>query len=73
MRISTQKGDPGYDPDAYNKNIKIFCNGTHIPTAHTADTAEDVVLYYEQDGRGRIKTKEAVGKVVIEGLDTEKP
>lgn len=68
-RISTQIGDPGYDPEIHeNQELKIFCDGVHILTAHTADTVKGLVRYYEKDGRGRIKTKERQGKVEIRGL-----
>ncbi len=68
-RISVQAGDPGYDPDVHeNQELKIFCDNVHIPTAHTADTVEGLVLYYEKNEQGRIKTLEKRGKVEIRGL-----
>ena len=68
-RISVLAGTPGYDPDAHeNKELKIFCDDVHIPTAHTADTELGLVLYYEKDARGRIKTKDKHGKVEIRGI-----
>jgi len=43
-RISALPAERGYDPDAHeNKALKIFCDGVHIPTAHTADTVEGLV------------------------------
>lgn len=69
VRISTQKGDPGYDPMIHeNKNLKIFCDGEHILTAHTADTHLGIVWFYEKTPRGRIETKTVRGKVEIQGL-----
>jgi hypothetical protein len=69
MRISTQKDDPGYDPEIHeNKLLKITCNGLHIKTAHTADTDAGEVHYYQRDENGRMKTKIAHGKVEIKGL-----
>ena len=68
-RISVLPGDRGYDPDVHdNKDLKIYCNDVHIPTAHTADTVEGLVLFYDKDARGRIKTRELQGKVEIRGL-----
>lgn len=68
-RISTQVGDPGYDPDIHkNLELKIFCDGVHIPTAHTADTVTGTVWYYEKNAQGRIKTLTKCGKVEIRGL-----
>jgi hypothetical protein len=68
-RVSVLSSERGFDPGAYeNKELKIFCDGVHIPTAHTADTVEGLVRYYEKDGRGRIKTEEVRGKVEIRGL-----
>ncbi|MCK5604248.1 hypothetical protein KAR91_20335 [Candidatus Pacearchaeota archaeon] len=68
-RISTQLGDPGYDPDVHeNQELKIFCNDVHIPTAHTADTVEGLVWYYKKNEKGRIKALEKRGKVEIRGL-----
>ena len=68
-RISTQLDDPGYDPEIHeNKELKIFCDDVHITTAHTADTVKGLVLYYEKNEKGRIKTLEKRGKVDILGL-----
>ncbi len=68
-RISTQPGDPGYDPEVHeNLALQIFCDGQHIPTAHTADTTVGTVWFYEKNAQGRIKTLTAHGKVEIRGL-----
>ena len=68
-RVSVLAEERGYDPDAHdNKELKILCDGVHIPTAHTADTVEGLVRYYKRDARGRIKTEELRGKVEIRGL-----
>ena len=69
MRISTQKDDPGYDPEIHlNENVKIMCNGLHIKTAHTADTDLGEVHYYQRDEKQRMKTKTIHGKVEITGM-----
>lgn len=71
-RISTQPGDPGYDPDVHeNLDLKIFCKGQHIPTAHTADVAAGTVWFYRKNEQGRIKTLTVHGEVRIEGLSPE--
>lgn len=68
-RISVKAGDPGYDPDVHeNTNLKILCDGVHIPTAHTADTVAGTVWYHKKNEQGRIKTLEKHGKVEIRGL-----
>jgi len=68
-RISVLISERGYDPDAHeNKELKIFCDGVHILTAHTADTVEGLVRYYDKNARGRIKTLERRGKVEIRGI-----
>lgn len=68
-RVSVLIEERGYDPDAHdNKELKIFCDGVHILTAHTADTVEGLVRYYEKNTQGRIKTLEVRGKVEIRGL-----
>lgn len=68
-RISTQVGDPGYDPDIHkNLELKIFCNGVHIPNTHTADIVAGTVWYYEKNAQGRIKTLTKYGLVEIKGL-----
>ena len=69
LRVSTQKGDAGYDPEVHlNQNLRITCNGQNYPTAHTADTRLGTVWYYEKTTKGRITTKTAEGKVEIHGL-----
>lgn len=69
VRISTQKDDLGYDPECYlNEKLEIFCDNQKIATAHTADTDEGVVYFYERDAKGRMKTKEVRGKVEIHGM-----
>ncbi len=65
LAISTQPGDRGYDPEAHEKHIRIFCDNQHIPFAHTADVEAGTVKYYKKDSRGRIKTQELRGKVEI--------
>lgn len=68
-RISTQVSDPGYDPEIHlNQELKILCDDVHFPTAHTADTVEGLVRYYEKSTKGRIKTLEKRGKVEIRGI-----
>lgn len=68
-RISSQSNDPGYDPEIGQKEgLAIFCNGKHVPTAHTADTKLGLVRYYEKNDQGRIKTLEMYGLVEIRGL-----
>jgi len=68
-RISTQVSDPGYDPEIHlNQELKILCDDVHFPTAHTADTVEGLVRYYEKSTKGRIKTLERRGKVEIRGI-----
>lgn len=68
-RISTQVGDAGYDPEIHlNQELKILCDGIHIPTAHTADTEAGTVWYYEKNAKGRIKTLASHGKVEIRGI-----
>jgi hypothetical protein len=68
-RVSVLMSERGYDPDAHdNKELKIFCDDVHIPTAHTADTVEGLVRYYKKNEKGRIKTLEMRGKVEIRGL-----
>ena len=69
MRISTQKSDPGYNPEIHlNQKLEIFCDGTKIDTAVTADTDEGIVIYYGKNEKGRIIEKKAHGKVEIRGL-----
>lgn len=69
IRLSTQKSDPGYDPEIHeNTNLKILCDGKHYPSAHTADVSLGTVWYYEKNAAGRIKTLTAQGKVEIQGL-----
>lgn len=65
IAISTQPGNRGYDPDAHEKQIRIFCDGKHIETAHTADVEAGVVKYYEKNDQGRIKTRTMGGRVEI--------
>lgn len=68
-RISSQPGDIGYDPEiGQREGLAIFCDGTHIETAHTADTKEGLVKYYKKDDKGRIKTLVLYGKIEIRGL-----
>lgn len=69
MRISTQKNDPGYDPEIHLKEtIEIFVDGKKIETVHTADTDLGVVFYYVKNAKGRIETKSIEGEVEIRGL-----
>jgi len=69
MRISAIPGDSGYNEEAIRKDgLEIFCDGEKIETAHTADTDEGLVRFYEKDERGRIKTRERRGKVEIRGF-----
>lgn len=68
-RISSQPGDTGYDPEISKiEGLAIFCDGKHIETAHTADTEEGLVRYYEKNDQGRIKALEMRGKVEIRGI-----
>lgn len=68
-RISTQVGDSGYDPEIHlNLELKILCDGVHIPTAHTADIVAGTIWYYEKNAQGRIKTLTKQGRVEIRGL-----
>lgn len=65
LAISVQIGNRGYDPEAYKKQIRIFCDGQHIESAHTADVEAGVVKYYKKNDKGRMKTLEMVGEVEI--------
>ena len=65
LAISAQEGERGYDPDAHEKEIRIFLNGAHIETAHTADVEAGTIKYYYRDERSRMKTGEKSGKVEI--------
>ncbi len=67
--VSVKHGEPGYDPEIHeNTALKIFCDGKHIETAHTADTVKGVVKYHKKNEQGRIKTLVVHGKVEIKGL-----
>jgi len=69
IRISTQKGDDGYDPEVHlNQNLKITCDGILYATAHTADVYLGKVWYYEKTAKGRIATRVVEGKVEINGI-----
>ncbi len=65
IAISAQEGERGYDPDAHEKEIRIFLDGVHIETAHTADVEAGVVRRYFKNDKGRIKTEVLSGKVEI--------
>jgi len=68
--ISVQPGKKGYDPEIHeNTALKIFCDGSHIENAHTADTVAGTAWYYKKNEQGRIKTLEVHGKVEIRGVD----
>jgi hypothetical protein len=69
MRISTQKSDPGYDPEIHlNQKLEIFVDGKKIETAVTADTDEGFVLCYGRNAKGRVVEQKLTGKVEIHGL-----
>jgi hypothetical protein len=67
--ISAQPGELGYDPDLHeNTELKVYCDGQHVEFAHTANTLEGTVKYYEKDDRGRIKTRIRHGNIEIKGI-----
>lgn len=65
IAISAQDGERGYDPDAHEKQIRIFCDGEHIEAAHTADVEAGTVKYYYRNEKHRLKTGTHTGKVEI--------
>jgi hypothetical protein len=67
LAISTQPDGYGYDPNAHELEIKIYCNGQHIENAHTADVLRGVVWEWRKTEKGRIESAELTGSVEIHG------
>lgn len=51
MRLSVQKGDPGYSPFAVG--AEVFCNGEKLQLCITADEERGYALVYSPDEEGK--------------------